>query len=868
MKISSWLCRLKYLTRHLVLDSVAFAFVLMSTGCSSSFTDISPNQGSPTSAGLTLALAGSDASLFAVSLNAGVWHRTNSDKGQSAWTQLKGPRYANCIAVDPSSPTHVVVGEREGDAKETRLNEAGLWESFGSGSSWEYAFNPMEIPMGNPANHTFCQLQAITSVVFTATSSVIVGTPCGIARRQKGNSDFVSSTLPAGVTSISALVTGKTKVWARTPDGLLLVSTDDGKTFNAATNKPLPDGVAFTDEGDSFSLAASDNLAVMSGCCAVSGPAPVSGNNANEMIIYNVAKDTWTVESFQDAGGNTITTGTYIGGRRFVRSFATTTGSRFFFCNSQAVWEVDLAGKQTLIASSGIDVPTPTTDLYKGSFHSDLWDFGLSTDGKVMWIACDGGVYENRLDNNGWTPSFDGLHTLHVQSLDVVNDPAGTQIGFATQDNGAWYGRWPAWNQTGVANSGDVNASDADAGAVNEEFFFQGMNSFILVPLDGVSPQISSATAPRSVIIDSSQPDVPGLVQFIQSTKTETDVPLDAYILVQRPVNNRVNPPNPILPPTPALAGIGQSGNPWLLRNRAYKNELDFYRQLVNGNLVKELDDLPDGTVRVLTSGGHTNTHYFAIVKDGVGHLSLFERRHLPKTTIPKWISVFSGIIEWTNRCAGWEGWYGPVYVNPYDPSKVYLLANDGVKVSHRDKGGNLIFRNDDILTQLITASSTYPITRQVCGGNPANVEKANRVLGASTLGHVSFFKEDPSKIIVASPFTGVFYDNGDKLWRSFSNILPQAPVWAVRLDKNKAYIGFAGRSVGMVNDPGDAALATYFTRENAVRPQLGGQQTLIAKLWSSDGKSVGGNIVSARITAVDGTTKFWAPTLHLDNQG
>ena len=326
-------------------------------GCSSSFTDISPDMTDPTTGGLTIALAGSNASLFAVSLNAGIWHSNASESGSRLWKQAAEPRYTHCVAVDPAQPSHVVAGDKEGDAQEPRLNEAGLYESFDGGNSFTYAWNPMEMPGNGLYGH--CASQVVQAVAFSAKSSIIVATPCGIARRQKGTADFIASTLPANTGNLTNLVASESKIWARTEDGLLLVSTDDGISFHAATQQALPAGTLFfwLDRGDAYSLAASDKFATMSACCITGGPDPVKEKHANELLIYDVDKDAWRFESFLDASGNTSTEGVYLGGRRFVRSFQTNTGIRFFFCNGQNVWECDLAGKHTLIATSGVDAP-------------------------------------------------------------------------------------------------------------------------------------------------------------------------------------------------------------------------------------------------------------------------------------------------------------------------------------------------------------------------------------------------------------------------------------------------------------------------------------------------------------------------------
>ncbi|MEP7232915.1 MAG: hypothetical protein ABI691_21830 [Ginsengibacter sp.] len=174
------------------------------------------------------------------------------------------------------------------------------------------------------------------------------------------------------------------------------------------------------------------------------------------------------------------TEGVYLGGRRFVRSFQTNAGIKFFFCNGQSIWDCDLAGTHTLIATSGVDVPG--TPLYPGFIHNDFWDFLLDRNGTDMWVACDGGIYENKSDKKGWIASNKGYHTQHVQSLDVYEDPGQAIVNYATQDNGGWHGKWPAWLRNSVANTGDLNFSDGDPASAGLECCFCLFHNSILQP--------------------------------------------------------------------------------------------------------------------------------------------------------------------------------------------------------------------------------------------------------------------------------------------------------------------------------------------------------------------------------------------------
>ena len=842
--------------------------LLCLTACGAGFTDISPNAPATvlsSSAGITYALAGNDAGLYAVSLSAGLWRSAYNGSGRT-WRPLAGPRYAMSIAVDPADSKHLAVGEHNGDAAQVRLDEAGIWESSDGGQTFHYLFDPMSLADPRRSTRAPCPSQAVPSIVFTRKSTVVAATACGIVRRPKGAAGYAPATLPPGMTLITAVVASETKVWARNTAGALLVSVDDGATFALATQKPMPDGVSFSnDKGDYTSLAASDQIAVMSGCCVTGGPPAVNGKQANELIVYRVNGDAWSMVPIPLPGphGAPTNSGTYLGGRRFVRSFPTRSGrgTDFYFSNGQAVWLVEVAGIPSVfqVAGSGVDIAVPSDPSYAGAIHNDFWDFAAA-DG-VMWVASDGGVFENR--GAGWKPAVDGLHTQHVQTLDVTLASSGTRVSYATQDNGGWWGTQNDWH---LGMGGDVNWSDADAGNPTRALFGRSGSTFALRQLDGGTPPgASKASSP--VLLPNGQPNSnPMFMQFIQSLQSENGVPLDAIMLVRRPVQ----PPNGVTLPA-SLSGLTDTGAPWLLRNKNWEAEADFFSALASWTV--ELNDLPAGTERVFASGGHAAPRYLALARDANGTWTLFQRVFVRRRS--SWQPVFTGIIDWANgqRPSVGEGWYGPVHVNPYDPARVFLLAPDGVKVSHADATGRLVFTDDKVLTQLITASGTYPIVRETLGGNdvadPSTLFLAfPRMLSDSTLGLVSFFRGNPKLSVVAAPFTGAFFDSGDGIWRSFGNLVPgsYAPVWAARSDGQYAYLGFAGRSVGRVSSPGLANRATYFERASGFSAALGGGATVVAELHVADGTLAKNRAVSIRIVDADGNTVYDQPLVSLDS--
>ena len=113
--------------------------LLLFTGCASSFIDAGPNlidgsndswEASPT--GLIYRLAGDEHTMYAVSLNAGIWRRASGEQ----WKQLPASSpLATDLAVDPNDPRHLVSSDRNGAASESNaarfdLNLSGIWESF------------------------------------------------------------------------------------------------------------------------------------------------------------------------------------------------------------------------------------------------------------------------------------------------------------------------------------------------------------------------------------------------------------------------------------------------------------------------------------------------------------------------------------------------------------------------------------------------------------------------------------------------------------------------------------------------------------------------------------------------------------------
>ncbi|MFI5387062.1 MAG: WD40/YVTN/BNR-like repeat-containing protein, partial [Fimbriimonadales bacterium] len=379
--------------------------------------DVSPNQPNAprttraSSAGLTLAVAGDRDTLYAVSLNAGVWR---SDKG-GPWHQLpNSPPCANCIALDPANVRHVAVGERNGLATNIRLNHCGVWESVDAGEHWRFLFDPRTLSGSDT--------QAIPALAFDHRSSLFVAAPTGIGVKRAGQIVFSFQGSP-GVGRITALSVDGQGVWARSANKLLR-TTNEGvswevidipKTFGADT-------VNFSSRGDLYSLGGAEAVAFMT--CVLD---PGVGGNRNSLIAYDTASKRWFTQSL--ASGN----GTGLGGRRFAKFDA----GNLLYGGGQEIHQAPVSSYNSVDGQIRFDSPVQTN--WGGPYgtpphevHSDTWDMHLDplfgTGNRDAWIACDGGVFAaspdlidpaagpDRLFNRKWLPHNDGLHTHHIHT--------------------------------------------------------------------------------------------------------------------------------------------------------------------------------------------------------------------------------------------------------------------------------------------------------------------------------------------------------------------------------------------------------------------------------------------------------------------
>ena len=885
--------------------TLLIAIVLLAVGCSNSpptLADMAPNAPEPerSSAGLISALAGDNQTIYAIGLNSGIWKSSlvppfspliNKKTGRYSWEQLvNSPPGAISIAVDPNDSSHLVVGERNGDAVNIRLNRVGLWESFNAGVDWTYAFNPLAIP---------CTSQAVPAVAFSPKSTIFISTACGIGRRPKGATTFEFNAAVRSFAPASAILSAVTRssaapnvlnslstIWARTPEGALAFTKDDGGTWVIAP--PRPANFAFSSRGDDQSLAGFSNIVFMTGCCSPNSP----GGTA--LLSYQSDFGLWVISAITDVEtGVRLGDGTGRGGRRFVRSFYTVRtdislpadeSNALFVSDGQGVIALgpvlsplergtSLAGHK--VAATPVEGAQPTDPTYQGDIHSDLWDL-LYDQGDpggapgrqpfqseaVLWVAGDGGVFQDRLGQPlspgrqpvsppyaGWTPIEDGLHTLHVNSLNVMYSSGGTRIAIPTADNDGWVFDGTKWQSAGCCADG--NWGDADAGNPSYALLARSPNYAKLQALD---PSGTSKGPPLRLTTDAA-PDALFL-QFIQTLKNQQTGPLDAVMLVHGPV---LDPQG-----KPVSGPLGRLTGPALIRNTHWDSFPDVAAGGDYQGWAVEATGLPQGTQAFWVSNGHKHPVYYLSSRES-GSLVLY-----------KGLSALGGALTWQRifptlldrnpaaPCGPYYEWYGPAFINPYDPSRLVILANDGVKTS---TDGGKSFIDDKVLTALITASGTFPLTRDYCpsvdlDGGSHSLPIATRELNLATLSHVAFSRDDPNVRVAVSPFTGVFVDNGYGIWRALGGVLPHpaAPV-AAAVDQDSIFVAFGGRSVVRVDNAFNAPRASYFQvvppSNRPQHPQLGGGQIVVANLLRDDGAPLASKAVEIQVIRANGTDVY-----------
>jgi hypothetical protein len=794
------------------LDCLSFTIVVLaavigSSACSDVYlTDVSPESanGAPGTgigtSGIIRAVAGDDKALYAVSQNAGVW---KSESG-GPWSQLAdSPERAYSIAVDPNDPSHIVVGER--DAEVSVRGCSGLWESRDAGQRWVCTFDPSTRIAG-------CRSRAIPSIAFSRQSTVVAGTTCGIVVKGASDQDFNIGASPPGIGPITAVAASHTKLWARTATLLLFANDANPSTGLSWSQVKFPpqdasgNPIQFSRRrGDLYSLGAFDTDALV--IYPVWRP---DSQNYTTLLRFSVQTGTFSSQRIIDAmTGDTMLDGTGAGGRRLVKSYnfgkgdITTLGGmlQLYVSNGQDVYGLfsqdGITGEYLFrkIASTPCGGCTAPKDrLYKNLVHPDILDFH-SSPLSVSWVAGDGGIARNDLSGRGWTSLNYRLHTLHAHSVALMPGAQDqVRVMFATHDNNAWFQEAPlgqagSWRQVPAGCMGDANWVAADAGSGH--FALAVRHAQCAGLIDFEAAPIAYTQAKLTNIQDGTQS--PLALHVVQTPADETAPPeLDVVMMVLPPLQSKDG--TGMLVPVPGPLGQPRTGSV-IIRTTTFASQPNIDASQLRSWVIASEDFTFGPMLGFWVSGGHNAPVLYAYATDpavGVRGIRLFRR-----SPGEGW-----SLLPLTNILPG--GVNGPAFVNPYNPNNLYVLTSAGVQVS-TDGGQQFTVENE--LTDLVTRGGVYAMRNTFTGFNGNNAVADYAISRMGNISSIAFSREDPAQLVVATPYSGLFYRNSHLEWIDLTSLLPKpaTPISGVAFSSRAIYVATEGRGLLAIMNYSDA---------------------------------------------------------------
>ena len=729
------------------------------------------------SSGVIQRVVGDDQTLFAVSKTAGIWRYTMR---HASWVKLQSPPKAFSIVRDPSNPARLVVGERSDDASDQALGFSGLWQSLDSGESWNFLYDPL--------NQT--SSQAIPAVAISPkTGTLFLATAAGVGRwTAPQNAATVENIVypPTAAGNITAIAVDSSRIWARTTS-VIMHSEDDGLNWEADT---LPSPVVLPEVGtlpaafdewgkaggnDRNSLAAFEDeafLVFQPDTSSLSGKLKTKYGNLSPLLIYRPdarPADKWVAQWTRDGDGRGL------GGTRFVRAYHLpcstlddTIGKRrqVFFGAGQGIQQADSESNGTLNFGSPIDAGDVNV-------HSDWWDAQFEVNGcqiehQPFWVANDGGVFRTELGGNGhlstsgWKYQGLGLHTHNINGMVAVPRINGDPpfLAYAATDNSGWYRDNRAkWHAEGFM--GDANSTAADGlsplaliwrvlwGNGHNEGVITGFGSSFSGSNGNSTKQFElyNNTDNPNLPMDGPtrvQPIQPGLLESVESGA------LDVALLIRAPLLDEKGHP---ISGRDAINNVWPQPNPpkpTIIRNPQFAHHPSSSKDKFKDWYIVS-DDLPDGATRFWPTNGLANTRYYIEV-------------NTPRCPSNLW--VIQGI---DNRCAGSDYQlpliaedssgisppYGPVFVDPLEQNLLIALftKNQQMQIGYSRDGGDTMC-SDATLTALLTQSNRLPFLaagpQDTLGGVGSTYHGRRMQLIPTS---VAFDRDDPTRVVVASPY-------------------------------------------------------------------------------------------------------------------
>lgn len=841
---------------RLLKVTFTFGVCTILAGCVAISEDISPDlpnasaaatatQANGSYAGVTVAVAGDENTLYAISLNAGIWRADNGD----AWHQLQSsPGDGQVIAVDPGDSHHVVVGAR-----------SGLWGSRDGGQTWAVAMNPQSFG---------CWSSIIGSTAFDESRNLFIGSLCGVfeqAFAHHGITTLSGAGAPTGLVTGLAITSAdhlKPWVWARTSNTLFLYQEET----NAWQSADFPtvvgsDSISRGAAGDQFALAAYFNTAFtivsvqrprrddLSADCQKKIPMLVTKNAALNYTIDKFGLGHWSID---DIGAGD---GTGLGGHRFVRAFPArgSTPTTLLAGAAQNVFMRTVNGAvndwKDIAESNWNPGPCDRYDLSQiSTVHSDMWNvhFGDAAD-PAIWISGDGGVYRTSFSSavnaaNGISPPYsqqnEGLHTHHIHTISTVRDDPnrGTRLLYPTTDNDVWYRDSLPFNLPSdwvfSQGLGDANDSASDTIGSNEVIAYRSNTAVRLIGFnqvqvcaDPTNAQNPECTGNRFAL--SQNPSKAYDSQYFSVIQSVRNAPPNGYLDVAT------------IKMFPDFSDRPGPDIPVILRAKKFSDAP------TAPNWTDVIVPLPNGAQRVWTTGGHVAPIYYVYSEGTTG--PAVSRRD-PTGNWTDLTSAIGGTLM-----TPFMGMRGPIFVDPYVQDRVFVLTATDVRMS---PSLGVPFKVDPVLTALITRSSTYPIRSDFTGDDDTigfydiyypdvSRNTCTKAATAATLTQIAFDPDDANQYVAAAPAAGVFFFfNGT--WHDLTPLLPTplSEVSSVSIDHDAIYVALEGRGLFRIRDYYRARIAAYFVRQNLAAGQL-------AVLMSADGSPLSSRYI--RVVAYRG---------------
>jgi len=884
--------------------------------------DLGPNQanevkGAPIAAGVVNAVVGSTDALFAVPKAAGVWRALNG----GSWTYLPGsPPRAFSIAIDPNNGSHIAVGERPDDNPDARLGRSGLWESTDFGKSWTYTFDPapsaasQQVPAVAFARTTSTLLVAtklgVARRARSNTADPFSNQFTYGSRKLGTNCQATNATTPLG--DVTAVVASETRLWARTASELFW-SDDDGLTWDcwglqSPVDLPGQPGVSAvydsagkSQQWDSWSLAVFDDQAFVIFAAQNTG--------ATGLLTFTPSTRTFVAQTTGDNDGRGF------GGHRFVKAFAVTPGScpalsatigsgrQVFVGHAQSIQQatgVGTDGRLTFDPYLGSTISGPPID---SRLHSDIWDFLLPTDfcpptKSVAYIANDGGVYMGdgagktaKITAMDWQTHSDGLRAHTAQMVSTVDVPGIVPppppfghavpfipllgVGYPTQDNESWW-RQPDGTWVSSTSQGDSNFFVGDASYGTTFSWRQMASGYATLFKPSGDPVNFTLNRPTN---GNNQPfDGPAAVQVIQTLAGDaTPAALDVTMLVQLPLPDSDG--NAVQDPP---GGLGSGQRMAIIRNPNFDKAPDGPATKFSGWSIVN-DTIPAGARRLWVSGGHATPRYFLYSDENNGAcprgLQRLDTTVINGKAAASWTCLARNLLVDTDTVVpnppngnprnylggGFGRQQGPAYVNPYDPKMILIVAAGSgggapnVQIT-LDGGGR--FCPLPALSALVTESGRYSIvTAYSPAGAFGAVRSAFHGNPLSVPSHVAFNRQDPTQLMVSSPYTGLFRGSVSAVpgpparcsesWSELTRTLPvsQSYISGSTFVADAAIVSTEGRGVYAIAQADSAKPATFFQTVSSAS-----STDPVARLFRADQSPVAWGRVQVTARTADAT--------------